>query len=147
MIREFFKEINSRILYKLVVTDILTRGTTKTYDDTHHLNFQHYSQKDIDITYEICLDFFGDNVVIYGLLLNNDLSYEFEFPYAILSPSEKLPLDNLEFFNIKPSLINKQKYNITKPLINDITYNLCGDIIHCDFCNKYLEPPYFIMII
>jgi hypothetical protein len=123
MIREHFKEINSRILYKLVITDIFIRGTT-------------LQQSELYINYEINIT---DNI-IYELLINGDICYLFNFPFNVLSYKRSY-LEGLKFFNIKPSLIKQEKYNITDFLIQK-SYLYIPDLIFCDFCEKYLEPPY-----
>jgi hypothetical protein len=126
--RDIFAEINSRILYKIVVKDIFTRGLNKDITDT-----------------TLCI-ISNNEEIIYQFDVNCDSCYfsrfyctwySINFPIGLLSnkPRNLLEREKLrrsclwghqedqgECFSIKPSLIEDPKSPLEFPVENEIIH-------------------------
>lgn len=127
-INEIFKEITSRLLYKIVVLDIKTRGQRK-------------SNLYIDFQLIKCYD---DNYNFIGLNIDEDdyvccgYEYKLDFPLGILNSIEKTNVNEpVNYNNLIPSQIPKKQYNF----LENYVLNFHLDIF-CDVCDKDLTPPY-----
>lgn len=128
-INEIFKEISSRLLYKMVVLDIKTRG-------------QRVSSLfiDVEITYsQDNYDYFGLNICedSYGCCLYD---YKLDYPLGILNPIEKINVNETVNYNtLIPSQIPNKQYK--NNFVKNYVVNFHIDVF-CDVCYKYLYPPY-----
>lgn len=126
-INDIFKEISSRLLYKMVLLDIKTRGQRKS---KLYIN--------VELTYTF------DNYNYFGLMICEDgygcclYDYKLDYPLGILNPIEKINVNETVKCIIPSQIPPKQSpNNFVKNYVVDFHLDT-----FCNVCDKFLTPPY-----